>query len=343
MEHLPSLEQPYEPIQIPYLGGPIFDGGDFAGYPARQNWNTQLLLQGQLQGRTASEASQFLQTWLYFGMLNEALKLEESDIVDLSGFTRTDSVTGEQLITTAPLNVLMSEWYQRIQAYPDVPDPPNSKKSILSKTKLAPIYYQRFRTNMKAACGIWRDLLQPPSPELASLNLLSQEILLSINILGAALDIGVTEVCGSSADYDWRINPRNEWLMDRMVKQGWCPCTVEQMSRPCMTFLYFASLMGPPRREDTHESCESKEGAVCKKGNVKTENYVPKHVEEECQCQSITVTTGEGSLVAEAIDSEKIPILKVIVDGEGEEEKVTVEISSYSETNNIRYTAISHV
>lgn len=341
MEHLPPVANPYEPIQIPYLGGPEYDGLDFAGYPTRQNWDTDRLLVGDIQGRTAIEASQFLQTWLYFGMLHEAIRIEESDMADLSVFIRLDSETQRAFITTSSLNEIMSTWLQRLQAYPDAPDEGQRKNSVLSKTKHAPAYYQRFRATMQSACGVWRLLMQPPSLELAALNLLSPEILLSIEILGAALDCGVTEVCGSRSEYSWRINPRSEWLMARMVRQGWCACIVEQLSKPCRSFLYYASLMGPPKPQVDHSGCSRDEGAFCAQGNVRDDTYVPKHVQDGCQCVPVAVDTGDESLIARAIQGGAIPLVKIMHDVDSDD--IRVEVDYYSDDRRLPYIAISHV
>src|SRR5436190_19748733 len=141
-------------------------------------------------------------------------------------------------------------------------------------------YYERFRASMSLSCGVWRNLMESSDNE-NTLQLLSQEILLSIQILGAALDIGVTEVIGSRADYIWRKVPQSKWLMQRMIGQGWCPAIVEQLSNPCATFLYYASLLGPPRHGDDHSKCWAN-GRTCLATNTEGEKYVAKHVSETC-------------------------------------------------------------
>jgi hypothetical protein len=326
MDHLPSLLDPYEPIVIPYLGRKEYDGFKFAGFPTRQGWDIDLLSAGDLQGRTIVEAAQFLQTWLYFGMLYETLKVREDDhdpplLID--DFLRVDEKSKKVIITTAVLPTRLESLFSELKQLPDTKE-----------------YYQRFRSCMDLACGVWRDIMHSSTAEVESaMQLLSPEILLSIQILGAALDIGISEVFGSRSDYTWRVIPQSTWLMDRMIHQGWCPTIANQLSKPCATFLYFASLLGPPRHGDNHSSC-SFGGRACVASNVNdTKEYVEKHVTDGCTCDSIEILTGDESEVAAAINREEIPVIHLRYDGMNLE----VEICSYSASNPLPYIALSHV
>ena len=321
MDHLPEVVDPFEPIYIPYLGGELYDGLDFAGYPARQNWQIDLLVGEDRQGRTSLEAAQFLQTWLYFGMLYEALRINEDDCMDLETFVRIDSDSHYKFITTRRLPELMRNWHRRIKNIHDYRE-----------------YYNRFRDCMRLGCGVWRDLMEKSTDE-NNVRLLSHEILLSIQILGAALDIGITEICGSRADYTWRVVPRSQWLMQRMIRQGWCPTVLEQLSRPCATFLYYCSLLGPQRHGDDHSKC-STSGRACLATNIgKDKEYVAKHVVEGCHCQPIVIPTGDGSPIANAIIHGGVPVIHLRYDGT----ELDVDIQAHTASKPIGYTAISHV
>lgn len=321
MDHLPVVTNPYEPIDILYLGGKEYDGHSFVEYPERQCWHVNNLLQGDLQGRTTIEAAQFFQTWLYFGMLHEALSSNEGERVQLADFVRIDERSKQNFITTKRLPQLMESWQHRIKDMAD-----------------AKTYYDRFRNSMRVACGAWRDLMEASFQKNTN-QLLSHEILLSIQILGAALDIGITEVVGSRTDYTWRTVPRSTWLMQRMIRQGWCPSVVEQISKPDASFLYYASLLGPPKRGSDHSSCSATDKA-CLATTVKAGvPYVTKHATEGCSCDSVTIPTQDGSPVASAIDRGDIPIIHLRDDG-GE---LVVDIVAHKPSEPISYIAISHV
>lgn len=320
MEHLPSVVLPFEPILIPYLGGPSYDGFIYSDYPARCNWDISSLLKGDLQGRTKDEASQFLQTWLYFGMIYEAFRLY-FDNPDQNDFVRADSVSGLKYVTTVRLPKYFDVWLQRINLI-------QNEDQLSQRAD----YYARFRSSMAIACQVWNELMGN------GFGFLNDEVLLSIQVLGAALDIGVTEVCGTIEDYTWRVVPRSAWLMERMVRQGWCPCIVEQLSHPCATFLYYCSLLGPPESYD-HTDCRA-DGRACVATNVKEGvEYVSMHVDEKCLCDFVVIDTRDGSDLCSFIETGGIPV--ICLDGDGTD--VTVQVLSHREDNPIPYTAISHV
>lgn len=324
MDHLPSVLEPYQSIEIPYLGGKRYDGLDFLGYPARQHWQVDALLGGDLQGRTATEAAQFLQTWLYFGMIREALTFNECDSIPWDDFVRVNQ-SGQSIISTKRLPDLLTALIAKLRA------------AKLQGEHVA--YFKRFRNCMELSCRVWKTLV-PKDSNGATSHLLSPEIMLSIQILGADLDIGITEVCKSSRlkfEYTWRAIPRSDFLMERMVGQGWCPSVVNQLSNPSMTFLYYASLLGPPGQAD-HSHC-SAEARSCSAKNVDAGRYEIKHVLESCKCSHIFIPTGEGSEVANAIRNGHIPIIHVRDDGS----ELLLDIETHSQLNPIAYTAISHV
>ena len=323
MDHLPSVIEPYQPIEVPHLGG-RYDGLDFAGYPFRQRWHVETLLAGDLQGRTAIEAGQFLQTWLYFGMIREALTFNEGDHIPWDEFVCWNQ-SSQGIISTQALPDLLTSLIARLRV----------AKLQNEHTK----YFERFRESMELACTVWKSLLEENTNATVR-KLLHPEILLSIQILGATLDIGITEVCKSrqdSFDYTWRIIPRSEFLMKRMISQGWCPSVVEQLSRPCMTFLYYVSLLGPPSPVD-HSRCEA-QSRSCSGKTVDAGNYKINHVSETCSCNHVSIPTSEGSKLANTIQDGNIPIIHLVHEGPN----IFIDIDIHSTSKPTAYTALSHV
>jgi len=71
MEHLPPVKEPYKPVFIPFIADVEYDGiDDFEGYPSRRGLDLSRLLKGDFQGWTSDQVAAFLQTWLYFGLIN---------------------------------------------------------------------------------------------------------------------------------------------------------------------------------------------------------------------------------------------------------------------------------
>ncbi|RDL41095.1 uncharacterized protein BP5553_01074 [Venustampulla echinocandica] len=170
MDHLPPVLNPFEPLDIPYLGGTEvgYDGLGYEGYPSRQGWDVDLLKHGDLQGRTILEAAHFLQDWLYFGMLRETLRAVPDDPpLELDGLLRAEQTTKQTLVTTAELADLLQDLYRRLEQLPSTDE-----------------YYQRFRNCMLLSCGVWQDLMHLCENEgVSGPQILSHEILLSIQVL----------------------------------------------------------------------------------------------------------------------------------------------------------------
>ena len=96
MEHLPPVSKPFGPIRVPYLGDRDYDGLDFATYPARRGFDIERILEGVFQD--ADDTASFLQTWLFFGLLNAVLGVT----AETSDFVRTDE-DGTRSMTTEKL------------------------------------------------------------------------------------------------------------------------------------------------------------------------------------------------------------------------------------------------
>ena len=121
-----------------------------------------------------------------------------------------------------------------------------------------------------------------------------------------------------------------------MVSKGWCPSVVAQLSTPCATFLYYCSLLGPPRVGDDHSGCSNEE--TCVAGNISNEaRSTQKHVTEGCKCEQVAVDTKDGSKVSQAIGRGEIPVLRIKEDGD------SLEIEVHTSESPIAYIALSHV
>lgn len=124
-----------------------------------------------------------------------------------------------------------------------------------------------------------------------------------------------------------------------MVRQGWCSCIVQQLHSPCATFLYYMSILDPPRSGYNHSVCEADRRA-CIAANVKDENeYTSKHVTDRYKCEYVVIETRQDSAIAITIYNEEIPMVRL----SGKDENMNVNICSYSEEHQIPYVAISHV
>jgi hypothetical protein len=77
MDHFPVFDTCYPPLRVPSLSTPgtddFYDNQGFYGYPRRRGWG--IGDEVSLRGRGKEETNIFLQSWLYFGFLSEAMSI----------------------------------------------------------------------------------------------------------------------------------------------------------------------------------------------------------------------------------------------------------------------------
>ena len=73
MERLLPVKHLYQSISVPYIGEYKYDGLDFAGSPSRNQLNLDRPEAGNVRGFPFFGVSAILQTWLYFGAIDEIL------------------------------------------------------------------------------------------------------------------------------------------------------------------------------------------------------------------------------------------------------------------------------
>lgn len=75
MDHLPPVEKPWEPIDVPHLGG-VYLGSSFLEYPRDQGWDLEQLQHGDIEEDKRNDAAVFVQEWLFFGLLETVLEVD---------------------------------------------------------------------------------------------------------------------------------------------------------------------------------------------------------------------------------------------------------------------------
>lgn len=311
MDHLPPVSSPHNPVQVPYLGG-IYDGEDFAGYPLREDWNLSQLQECNLGGRSLIDAQRFLQTWLFFGMLNEIL-----DIEILTGdFVRMDG--SQALMTTHKLRSYLHTWKSRVES--------EMEEGAVDVTLRR---NRRVTECLALSCTFWRGMDANMKGRL-----IAPEVELSIQILAVTLEHAVTSVCDIPVELaPWRLT-RSSFVTDRMIRDGWCPTIIEQIWYPThLTLLYYASLLGPPKDRLRHDGCVAS-NSLCEAKKMDYATYQTKHAKEGCECQFIGPDVEQLDGI---VRKGRIPLLCLENGDSGPVLKV-VELR-----NGMQYTAISHV
>ena len=312
MDHFPPVSNPYNTVQIPYLGGE-YDGEGFAGYPARQRWDLGKLQAGDLQGRTMAEAGAFLQTWLYFGMMHGVLgvHMRTTDFVRVGDFKK-------RFVTTHRLRRYLQAWKSQV----DQERTTGTDDVLVNRNK-------RAVACLTDAYNFWFTLGRDERDRLVG-----PEIGLSIQILASTLEHAVSSVCEVPVkDLPWRLE-RNDFLTQRMIDYGWCPSVVDQIcAANHLAFQYYASLLAAPSDPKRHGKCQAGDHG-CSAKNVGDAKYVMKHRLPDVGCEILKV---DLDALRDIIREGGIPLLHL--EHKGSHSAITIVPFK----KGMHYTALSHV
>jgi hypothetical protein len=330
MEHLPPVDNPYEPVFVPFIADQ-YDGLDFIGYPVRRGLDLDRLTKGDFQNLSSDQVASFLQTWLYFGLLHGILGIN----FPAENFIRVDE-SGKKWLTTEKLPKVL-----------------RGIRYLMNKEKEMPYYtdeYVKTHNDMLNKCfrhchDVWEEFSRL-NERFGIPNPMSPEVALGIQILAITLQVGATEICGGKpgeptyrklpweTGRHWRIT-RSKFMNERMVSQGWCPTVVKQIwSKQNPLGQYYASLLGPPRRKLDHSSCnfDDTDCEAMKKQPLSK----GKHENEGCQCETLLVDVAK---LCEIIEIYEVPVLRLLE----QNGRPFLDVVSCASQPGLEYTAMSHV
>lgn len=320
MEHLPIVQNPYKPLIAQYLGGEYHEEhfSELGEFLQRNGQNLDAILHGTFDPSAKERIAQLLQSWFYFGMLQEMLQIP----IHISDFIGRVNDKGEANITTEKLRAYLAIWQSQIEI-----------------EKKEPALFQR-RNERFIRCARITYLAWKTLDESLTI-LLGPSIVLSIHLLATCLEHAANSI--SDIDIEnlpWRMT-RNPIVTRRLIDMGWCPTIVEQTQFSCRVALpYFLTLLGPPK-DQSHlleigaPGCVAgDEGCITK--HVNNETFRPRHFSNCCDgsCEFVAVDDDEvRRIVAEG----GIPIVHLNNDGE----KPWIEVTELKGC--LQYTAFSHV
>ena len=321
MDHFPPLLNPYDPVLVPYLGG-SYDNGDFIGFADRARINIEILQTSTTTSEVARQkAASFLQAWLFFGLIQQALQL---NLVTSDFLIKVPDSNAR--VTTEKLKSYLHRWkVDHDEAKKD------SQKLEERKTKTIEV--------LNYAHDVWRGF-----EDFAGI--VGAEVELSIQLLGNALQHAVTSVSASykdcryelwvdATDLPWDLHAENAFLAQRMRDQGWCPSIIgSPNSYLNISLKYYLTLYGPPRIKNHAETgCEATDQS-CRATSIKLAGYKTQHVKSDCTCEFLMPDMTETCRI---INAGEIPILFLSeVDGGKRLEVI-------QHRPELQYTALSHV
>ncbi|KAI5837099.1 hypothetical protein DFP73DRAFT_326606 [Morchella snyderi] len=326
--HIPELEGPSHPRpEIPCLcKARDYDKKGFLEFPARKGWTIDIVKGPvRLDGSESSpeRIAQFLQAWLFFGMLHEILLISGRD-VDLNLFIRYQGM--DPVITTAPLR----------QEFGDMIDRGADRATVAHKELEMKNVFRKVWTFFLT----YLDTCSPTRWRIT--DVLCLDTTMSILILAESLRNAAIITLKVSADSSLKdvgfflgINP----LKERMLSAGWCINTITMLHEMLdHTGLYIASLLrvsGTSNRQ-SHHLCTP---ASCEANFVSEATYETSHT-EACRAQ------GSSSCPHISVDVPKVcsilrrggtPVVNIVPYGP-DNKQIKLEVVESSP-----YVAMSHV
>ena len=180
MDHLPTFSDTVGKYpRVPLLCRERYDNLPFAQYPSRRGYDLQRLYSGDFSQHPREDTASFLQTWLYFGTLNEIFKVVE---VDLEHFIERDDLGFR--ICTKKLDGYITRWATQVNSL--------ANRSGGHEAILRGIGYC-----LSVIHKIYQRLSTCPDSVLA------WEVTLSFSILGCTLD--------HALQWLWRLDEGRNW------------------------------------------------------------------------------------------------------------------------------------
>ena len=212
MDHLPTPKNAQRIEQVPYVCSKPYDRGSFLEYPFRENKSDILPYSNdpsytlvyqrlkQLQTSCKTELEGFLQTWLFFGLINEFL----GEFCRSETFVRNNP-DGAMILSTSNLLGAIHEWVSSIK----------KGLSTLTYDHVAKCLRTVFET-VKAVGST-----------------LDHSIKLSVLSLGELFELAANEAfeikrltVDNKCPAAWRSLMSDEYWTVIMQQSGWCPSQI---------------------------------------------------------------------------------------------------------------------
>ena len=291
-----------------------YSRGSFEDYPARRGLSKEDLEAGNFSQEQQAHASALVQNWLFFGLLEEALRTP----VSTTDFTQPVD-GGALLLDTKRLGGFILQWQHHIEECSD--DDKNAWA-----IRLRDVFREVLRFLQHLPSGLSTSF---PGDFVAYLNPLA--VLLDI------LQHQTSLLFADGAEHEPLPANFSPDTTQALLQKGWCPSTVANILLPSASpsLFAYASLFDwcPAANGQEHRQCNATE---CTVANVDTSTYRTRHndlyCEGEAKCTFLIPDMGEIQALLEA-ETKTIPVIFPTTDGD-------LKILGHQEGP---YVAISHV
>ncbi|QIW96642.1 hypothetical protein AMS68_002160 [Peltaster fructicola] len=302
----------------------LYDDGPFLSYPSRASarwthfegpYHARYALEEQANNSSNEDFANFLQRWLFFGLLHEVL--QEHGLFSADEYIET--VDGDRMVHTRCLGDRLHQWAERCG---NMADPIN-----LRRCRHLHLCLDRTRNTLRCLLpGLGHDGFDESIK--ISLIALYEAISSAWDVVYGKVDDDLE--CPSVAT---TMGSFTEIETAKMRDRGWCPSVIgreiEEKSTPAFRW-YIQRLQQYPADLD-HSECGT---SGCKTEQI-NQQYELRHVPDSCQCETIGP---ELASVAAILDAGEYPVLTVTG---RDRDSLVVNVIPYRQ--GLRYVAMSHV
>ncbi|KAF2164078.1 hypothetical protein M409DRAFT_25426 [Zasmidium cellare ATCC 36951] len=323
MDHLPAPSNPSAPLpEIPYLcEEEPYDDGDFLTYPARigvpqlSSVETAIILRAWESKNPLGdkEVEEFLQTWLFFGLLHEVLG--KHGLYDVKDHVEGDE-EGRKSVHTRKLMVRLRRWTEILRSWDEM-EKAKELRHLQEYLILAREGHYLVLADHHSKCNravVW------------SLSVILETLASAIDLafVGPTREVTVSTVRTEFSEDETQHRLRNGWCIHEVL------AAQKEFSSNIAKF-YLLRMRKPDLGLD-HGDCGADS---CKKLQIDLPTYRPRHITEGCNCDWAGPTPRE---VAECLQGDTFPVLRITGDALGD---VRIEVVPYVE--GMVYVALSHV
>ncbi|EXJ55573.1 hypothetical protein A1O7_08501 [Cladophialophora yegresii CBS 114405] len=328
MNHIPLPQAPaLAHIEIPVYesdSNPYRYTQPWLSYPARHGFDfIAIQVSDELHeypGGLRSNLAAFVQSWLFFGVLEEFLGVKQ----DHDEWIVTTE-KGHRVIRTSQLCGKLDAWRARIKQLDG-----NQQLEVRAGIDQVLGHMDSMHATLSWTTANIVQTVQVGSGSYHS-DLLPDELNLSLDVLHNTLSLA-RNVVFPDAHLPIPTYTNSRLVHDQLAKNGWCSSEVSRLNQECSVVSgYFSSRLSILGSPTIHSKCSHWQ---CEAWQVDQSNYRPKHVNTLCDCMFVGLPTER---IAEIIRVSQIPCLRLDRRGTG------LELVAIDQRTPIRFTAISHV
>jgi hypothetical protein len=354
MDHFETFDPNVEPFQVEChfhnRGSPLaYDNLGYFGFPERKGWGKASGNDGiEFQAHSQAEVDEFLQSWLYVGLLTEWTTIVGLPL-DIEHFTRSDpSASSKVWITTELLPAYFTAWLKRetdlSQLLTEIEFEEHKQSCI---DRLRPLLQ-----NVRA----WTDTLFDGRPLLEAnrenfaspvknttatpRRLITDEFATAVFALRFSIAAAAKQMwrLPSGAGMDPGFHGRKLFCA-QLLENGWCPHDVQYLGTTVsMDACYYVGSYYPSRTLRDHSACDENHCQADVYND--SEGYHFRHTDdvEDCDC------TLHGPDIADLLKGfqspDGFPLIRVEQSTKGAPKVVVVP---FDPTMPVDYIAFSHV